>query len=399
MYEELLYASESHILDFKREQYRFLNEIPQIKSELLKDVLAFANSWRNENAYILIGVEENKEGKATVLGIEIDLDDAQLQQFVNEKTQIPISFSYKTANLNEKKIGVIEITHKQRPVYLKKDYGKLKSNTVYIRRGSSTTEAKPDEIFAMGQKEKEDLSVPDIKIFFSNNKEKQSLGTKVDLKAIDIDSSNYENMPDFLGRNISNDYGSSLLYGLDSTSYLIETETPNKDYYKKLFMHYFVTMKLNRLTFCVSNSSQVLATGVIISIVVPESEEYLLIKDKDIPKKISKYEPRIPYILHHNNYRNNSVEEVKKISFEKLSNEWIITINVGKVLPNSVVYIDEKVNIISKENHNFKISTTVYGDNIPLPIKQDLFIGGSVTIKSHDLDALMELDKADYKSF
>lgn len=43
MYEELLYANESSTLDFKREQYRFINEDSYVKSELLKDILAFAN--------------------------------------------------------------------------------------------------------------------------------------------------------------------------------------------------------------------------------------------------------------------------------------------------------------------------------------------------------------------
>jgi hypothetical protein len=44
--ERLLYEEESSELDFKREQYRFIGASDNDKGELLKDVLAFANSWR-----------------------------------------------------------------------------------------------------------------------------------------------------------------------------------------------------------------------------------------------------------------------------------------------------------------------------------------------------------------
>lgn len=151
MYKKLLYESESSVLDFKSEQYRFNKEISiHMKSELLKDILSFANAWKRETAYILIGVKENKEGKATVTGINSSLDDAQLQQFVNEKTQRPIDFIYKEVLLENKNIAVIEIPTQKRPVFLRKNYGKLKKNVVYIRRGSSTAEATPDEIIEMG---------------------------------------------------------------------------------------------------------------------------------------------------------------------------------------------------------------------------------------------------------
>jgi len=80
--EQLLYQEESASLDFKRDQYPFDGAADDLKSELLKDILAFANSWRRVDGYILIGVEDVKGGKSTVVGITDDLDDARLQQFV-----------------------------------------------------------------------------------------------------------------------------------------------------------------------------------------------------------------------------------------------------------------------------------------------------------------------------
>ena len=48
--ERLLYQEESEALDFKKEQYPFDNASDGQKSELLKDILAFANAWRQTDA-------------------------------------------------------------------------------------------------------------------------------------------------------------------------------------------------------------------------------------------------------------------------------------------------------------------------------------------------------------
>ena len=147
--QNLIYEEESATLDFKREQYLFNRTDDYKKSELLKDILAFANAWRRTDAYILIGIEEIKGKKNNIIGISKHLDDAKLQQFVNSETQRPVYFSYQAMTYNSKQIGVIHIPCQERPIYLKKDYGKLKKGVVYIRRGSSTSEAEPDEIAKM----------------------------------------------------------------------------------------------------------------------------------------------------------------------------------------------------------------------------------------------------------
>jgi hypothetical protein len=62
--ETLLYQSEGTALDFKLKQYPFNGATDEEKSELLKDILAFANSWRREEAFIVVGVQ-------TVVGITV----------------------------------------------------------------------------------------------------------------------------------------------------------------------------------------------------------------------------------------------------------------------------------------------------------------------------------------
>ena len=52
--ESLLHQNEGTALDFKKEQYPFQRATDEQKSELLKDILAFANSWRQDDAYIAV---------------------------------------------------------------------------------------------------------------------------------------------------------------------------------------------------------------------------------------------------------------------------------------------------------------------------------------------------------
>ena len=148
--EELLNESESSSLDFKRDQYAFEHATDEQKGELLKDVLAFTNAWRRTDAYILIGIEEVKGARSSVVGITSHFDDAKIQQFVNSKTNRPVTFSYKTTTFEGVQIGIFHIPIQDRPIYINKKFGNLEANKVYIRRGSSTDFASPDEIAKIG---------------------------------------------------------------------------------------------------------------------------------------------------------------------------------------------------------------------------------------------------------
>ena len=148
--EGLIHEPEGTALDFKQEQYRFVGEDDFTKSELLKDILAFANSWRRQTAYILIGVKEVKGGRSEIIGVGCHLDDANLHQFVNSKTQRPVDFSYFQFKVQSVEIGVIEIPVQMRPIFLQKKFGKVDEGAVWTRDGSSSKKVDPDEIAKMG---------------------------------------------------------------------------------------------------------------------------------------------------------------------------------------------------------------------------------------------------------
>lgn len=179
--EELLYENEGTTLDFKQEQYPFEKASDKEKAELLKDILSFANSWRRADAYILIGIQEVKGGKSNVIGITQHLEEASLQQFVNSKTNRPVSFSYEAFTFEEKQIGIIRIPIQERPIFLKRDFGKLPKDIVYIRRGSSTDIANPDEIAKMGVAIFETKQAPILDLQFAERNTKAVLGNHLNL--------------------------------------------------------------------------------------------------------------------------------------------------------------------------------------------------------------------------
>lgn len=145
----LRYKSEGTDIDFKSAQYRFIGGSEDDKGEMLKDILAIANAWRDGPGYILLGFKDQRPHAAEVVGISQSIDDAKVQQFVHGKVKPKLTFHYEEHFYEGKTIGVLSIPKQKRPFYLSHAYGKLKSNVVYVRRGSSTDEAEPPEIAAM----------------------------------------------------------------------------------------------------------------------------------------------------------------------------------------------------------------------------------------------------------
>ena len=149
--EQLRYKGESADLDFKQAQYRFVGAPDHQKSELLKDILAMSNAYRTGPGYILIGFKDQMPHPAEVVGIAASdhIDDAALQQFVRSKVDPLLEFQYEERLFDGKHVAIFTVPKQVRPFAPNKDYGKVKKNAVYVRRGSSTDEASMSEISKM----------------------------------------------------------------------------------------------------------------------------------------------------------------------------------------------------------------------------------------------------------
>lgn len=151
---ELISRGESDRLDFKLK----IAKKNKKKSDLMKDVMAFANTHSNEDAYIVMGVKEI-HGEKKIIGLEDNdlFDDAELQQLVNGKLTSELKFKCDTiiSSKSNKKFQVITISKSQnnKPFFIRDDFESIRKNTVYIRKNSSNFEINPKEIISLYSKE------------------------------------------------------------------------------------------------------------------------------------------------------------------------------------------------------------------------------------------------------
>lgn len=379
--EELLYEQESAILDFKQEQYPFIGEKNEHKkSELLKDILAFANAWRRDDAYILIGVEEVKGQKSVVLGIDSNLDDATLQQFINSKTQKPLSFEYKNIRINNKNVGVIKIGENERPIYVKKDYGKVKKNIVYIRRGSSTDEASPDEIVDMGKSLILEKCEPILELSFSNNGEKLALENKIKINTTFLEIPKINEIPDYEKKNNSNSN-----FNLHNSF-----ELENKDYYRELCEYHYIKTCIYPLSFCLKNISPNIANDIRIEILVVADRNIMdILYEKDIPKRPE----RFPNHLDRFHKHINSSKINLGIKKEVVGNMWHINIYFNKVQAKDTSFTRDNLYFIFKKEAEINFKYKIFADELSSPIEGVLTINNNLKLIQRSYLEIEEIER------
>lgn len=365
--ESLLYQSEGTALDFKKQQYPFNGANEEQKFELLKDILAFANSWRQGDAYIVIGVEAVVGGRHIPVGTEDHFDDAQLQQFVNSKTNRKVEFSYEVHPFEGKKIGVIKIPKQERPTYANKKFGKVEKDTVYYRLGSSTAIAKPEDIARMGRDSNQSPPTPSLFLQFAD------LETRIELEsAIRLNSIAYEKALVRLPN--ANDKKKSMWELVDPL------EEVNRDYWRDKEEYVRLRALLKPVGLVIHNRSSSLAERVRVEIVGSLADGITVMDESDLP-----YEPAyrriniIPGIVRA--IRPRRVEE-PQTEVKHYGNQWSITVSFGNVQPKSLVWATDPFYIGSMNRDYLELEATIYADNLPEPQKTILSIKFAIEKKS-----------------
>jgi Putative DNA-binding domain len=380
--EELLYEEESTTLDFKREEYKFVGASDVEKSELLKDILSFANAWRRTDAYILIGVEEVKGNRSKVNGIKVDLDDAQLQQLVNSKTQRPVEFEYRTATVDGLKIGILRIPVQTRPSFLKKDFGKLKRHAVYIRRGTSTEEASPDEVRDMGRSEVQILEeAPSLSFEFADLESRSSLGTVIELSKTLLNVPAKQDIPDY--EEPRNSLISNYAY--------VSFNQVNRDYYRELVnFHYFLN-KTTKLTFSLKNDSSRAISDVNVELMLEKQEEkFLFFKGKKFPDLPKSRSDPLGLALNMPSFAQEiAKQKVKTIEIQDLGDKYRLVVSFEKIQPKQTIFNTQVIYLDSNDSFVTEAKVTIYADNI-LPIEQTLKISCKVEQEDGGLSQIIE---------
>lgn len=352
--EELLHEREKENLDFKRDQYPFEGASNAAKSRLLKDILAMANAWRREPAFILIGVDETEGGgRAVVVGVEDHLKDADLQQFVNQKTQKPVTFAYYAYQFEEKSIGIIElpVLMGKRPFFLVFDYGNLKKETVYLRRGSANEVAGIDDIAEMGRVAgaTERGASPILKLKFADLEDRQVYeeGLVIDCLVLDpID-------PELLKpRSVTSPFSVTFDLGKNPT------------FYEELVEYARLQGLMCPVGFSILNDSEVAADDVQVLIEIPRQDDLFLLDDATYPSRPWKYSGSIPGQFH---------EPDPKVT--KFSEGWEIATRWDRVLPQKTEWSQSPFYIGAAREMEFQVTARIFAVDLPRPIEQNLPIG------------------------
>lgn len=338
--ERLLYGNESETLDFKSQQYPFDKATDEQRSELLKDILAFANAWRESDAYILIGVEEVKGGRSIVRGIANHLLNRNLQQFVHSKTNRPVSFSYSAETIDGVGIGVISVPLQNRPLFLKKDYGKLKANVVYIRRSDTTSEADPDEVSRMGLSSVPSAGQPTLELDLFGAA-RQNLGLEIDLESVSVQLPPKNRIP---------------AYGTGSV--LNDPPLCNRDYYRELAQWIRDTTFLSPVGIAVTNSSTTCAENVVVTIKCAIGTLTVL-DEPSMPDKPDKTLMRTAF--------NSSKARECSITVEKLGSAYEIQARIGTVQPGITVWSADVFYIGSRTDTTVEGLATISANNLRVP--------------------------------
>ena len=141
----LLERPESETLDFKANSYDLSDK--RKKRDFAKDLASLANTPRDGGAHIVLGVKKRHDGSFELLGIENELDDADLQGVASGFLEPMPRFSYQAIPHRGVVLGLITIPPgQQSPVAPKKteDPGFVEGS-IYFRRGSQNDVASMQE--------------------------------------------------------------------------------------------------------------------------------------------------------------------------------------------------------------------------------------------------------------
>jgi hypothetical protein len=363
----LLAQGESSHLDYKSGQYRFVGATDGEKSELLKDVLAMANAWRDSDGYILIGVRERPGQKAELVGVTDHLDDADLQQFVNSKTKQPVRFSYTSFEADGRSIAVIHVPIQQRPSFILKRFGAVGPNTVYLRRGSSTDIADPEEVHAMGMASSSGIA-PTVIVEFADLKKRKTLGQQLRLARNAILPLTKDKLPPKPQAPYSR------LMGINTTRY-------NSDYWPELQEYMCLRSLVGRVGFAITNASAVVANGVRLKLQTPLAEAVVILDE--LPSK-----PRSSYdILAPTHVPIIHPRVESDVDFSKHGDEWHIEVVFGKVQPGATEWTRNVLLIGTADARTVSLGGHVFGDDFgPVPI--ELRIASEPSVQEMTLDML-----------
>lgn len=376
--EQLRYKGEGADLDFKQAQYPFSGATDHQKSELLKDILAMANAYRTGPGYILIGFRDRAPYPAEVVGIAPcdHIDDAQLQQFVGSKVDPVLEFQYEERMFDNKHVAVIAIPKQPRPFALNKDYGKLKKNAVYVRRGSSTDEASMSELtkMALADGGASKTVCVDLQIETPQNQPLPSCATLLFYS--------FGELPDYDEDNWV-DMGNGMRIPLASTRLV------NRRYYRESAEYYATRSRAILVRLSLTNQSD-FALGEVkleLSCSTPPAERIEMERADKLPKKPRSGDP----LLAGRDFRSVVQQLQERVSVDKRGSQPVCHVLLGTLRPGETGRAEVDIALLPSGPGRYALNMRILAKEIAKPIIEEHTIVVEGEVRHADMSDLSQL--------
>lgn len=372
----LRYKSEGTDIDFKSAQYRFVGGNENDKAEMLKDILAIANAWRDGTGYILLGFKDQRPHPAEIVGISGSIDDAAMQQFVHGKVRPKLTFHYEEHLYDGKTISIISIPKQKRAFYLSHSYGKLKSNVIYVRRGSTTDEAEPPEIAAMfiADSGRTDIRV-DLSVLTLQN---ENLPTTTTHRFLQFT----EKFPNYATPQQHR--------GPFDISISSSMHKDNRNFWREYAKYIQISEALIQIRFALQNHSEVQLTSAKLEVLVePEDGQSVrLLAGRDLPQEPN---PTHDIMKGFRTYPNILANQTPQLTVDESGTKPVCHVRFGSLLPGEKGWSADTFAVVPSAPGKLRLRFRILAAELATPIQMERSIEVTGIVES--------LDFADFQSF
>lgn len=376
--EQLRYKGEGADLDFKQAQYPFAGATDHQKSELLKDILAMANAYRAGPSHILIGFKDQTPHPAEVVGIAPGdhIDDAVLQQFVRSKVDPLLEFQYEERLFDGKHVAIITVAKQARPFAPKRDYGKVKKNAVYVRRGSSTDEALMSEMSKMALADAGTPKTVRVELQIDTEKNRP-IPANLKLRFLEFD-----NLPDYEEDNWV-DMGNGLKMPITSMRVV------NRHYYRDGADYYATLNRTVLVRLALANRSD-FPLGEVkleLSCSAPQGENVRMLRSDELPE-----EPESGQLAYMGRGIHGVVDQLRqRVNVDERGSEPVCHVFLGTLRPGETGRAETDVALLPGGPGDYTLRVRILAKEIAAPIVKEHAVTIDGEVRHVSLEGLLPM--------
>jgi len=227
-----------------------------------------------------------------------------------------------------KQVGIISIDEQTRPIYLKRDYGKLAREKVYVRRGSATDPTKPASLEEIAQmRVGSGQPAVELLVEFAHVERDDALGTRISWDAEFCEMPARETIPNLPRPRLG------YPFNIDPMN------RSNDDFFRELAHFEFMRRLFRPIRLVVRNVGQVAANNVRVELTVSTNIGVMVVDASELPDPPKRHADLLSNAVLQGMrpaFRRNPGE----VSIDKNDERFRVEIDCGDLQPGRRVWSD-----------------------------------------------------------